>query len=304
MKSPRVSICIPTYQYARYLPQAIESVQQQTLEDFELIILDDASTDETREVLEGFAAQDSRLEWRVHPCNLGMVENWNACLALARAPYVKFLMADDYLKEPDALETLVGLLEKNPNAVLAGSSRELVDADGHRLGEWTYSQRDGIWNGRDVVRRCLLESRNWIGEPTATLFRRSHAARGFDPAYRQLVDLEMWFHLLLQGDYAHAGRALCVFRRHPEQQTEKLVAGRRHLLDNQLLLEGYLTLPELQLAAPTQRRLLYRQVRDCIRAGDREALDKFGYWKYAWTAVQYYAHKWTRMVPGLNQKSK
>jgi glycosyltransferase involved in cell wall biosynthesis len=84
MKSPTVSILIPTYNYARHLPAAIESVLDQDFLDFELLIADDASTDNTEEICREYEAKDSRIRFFCHAENLGMVENWNWCLQQAR----------------------------------------------------------------------------------------------------------------------------------------------------------------------------------------------------------------------------
>jgi hypothetical protein len=95
------------------------------------------------------------------------------------------------------------------------------------------------------VGRCLAEQSNLVGEPTAALFRREQAGRGFDPAYRHLVDLEMWFHLLEKGEFAYLAEPLVAFRRHGRQQTEVNKAGGVHHAEWMRLFLRHLDRPEL-----------------------------------------------------------
>jgi glycosyltransferase involved in cell wall biosynthesis len=219
MKAPKVSVCVPTYNYARYLPEAIESVLSQTFTDFELLVIDDHSPDNSREVMENYARRDDRIVFSVNDRNLGMVANWNLCLERARGEYVRFLFGDDYLVSPEALGSMVEVLDRYPRVVLTGSAREVVDESSRRKRIVSRFPDRSRYRGVEVVRRSLLEERNLVGEPSAVMFRRPAALRGFDPAYRQLVDLEMWFHLLGQGDYYHLGTPYVAFREHGEQQT-------------------------------------------------------------------------------------
>jgi glycosyltransferase involved in cell wall biosynthesis len=221
MSAPSISILLPTYNYARFLPEAIESVLAQDWKDFELVISDDRSRDDSARIIAAYAARDPRIRFHLQPVNLGMVANWNWCLAQARGEYVKFLFGDDRLESPRALRLLREALARHPSAALAASARSILNADSALVGLWDEFQHAGLHAGSEVVQRCLLETRNLIGEPSVTLFRRRDAARGFDPRYRQLVDLEFWFHLLEQGDFVYLPDPLCSFRRHDAQQSEQ-----------------------------------------------------------------------------------
>ena len=127
MHSPKISVLIPTYNYARFLGEAIESVLSQDFRDFELLIVDDCSTDNTIEVARPFCQRDNRVRFAVNSSNLGMVKNWNHCLELARGYYIKFLFGDDKLCHPQALSKMIELLERNPSATLAASGRAILD---------------------------------------------------------------------------------------------------------------------------------------------------------------------------------
>jgi glycosyltransferase involved in cell wall biosynthesis len=221
MNPPKVSVLIPTYNYARFLPEAIESVLTQDFKDFELLIVDDGSADDTAAVVQPFCERDARVRFSVNAANLGMVNNWNHCLAQARGKYVKFLFGDDRLCQPQALTRLVALLEKNPTVTLAAAARVILDNRSRVLDVWR-PLAEGCHNGRKIITAYLMENgKNLVGEPSAVLFRKADAGRGFDPRYRQIVDVEMWFHLLERGDLAYTREPLCAFRCHPLQQTER-----------------------------------------------------------------------------------
>jgi glycosyltransferase involved in cell wall biosynthesis len=225
MKLPRISVLIPTYNYARYLPEAIESVLAQDWRDLELLISDDGSTDGSAEVIAACAAKDSRIRFRIHPINLGMVQNWNWCLSEARGEYIKFLFGDDKLASRHALGKLVELLETTPAATLAASARYVVGEKSEILELWDSFRKPGVHSGSEVMVQCLNQTGNLIGEPSVALFRKRDAARGFNLNYRQLVDLEFWFHLLERGDFVYSPEPLCCFRKHAAQQSEVNGAG-------------------------------------------------------------------------------
>jgi glycosyltransferase involved in cell wall biosynthesis len=225
MTLPKISVLVPTYNYARYLPEAIDSVLAQDFRDVEILISDDGSTDGSAEVIARYAAKDRRIRFQVHSVNLGMVHNWNWCLSEARGEYVKFVFGDDMLASPQALTKLVELLESSTSAVLAASARYVVDEHSKVIEIWDDFGRPGSHRGTDVIAGCLNEDRNLIGEPSVVLFRRRDATRGFNPRYRQIVDQEMWFHLLEKGEFAFTSEPLCCFRKHPTQQTEVNAPG-------------------------------------------------------------------------------
>jgi glycosyltransferase involved in cell wall biosynthesis len=219
MPPPKISVLIPTYNYARYLPEAIESVLVQDFSEFELLISDDCSTDDSVEVIGRYAAKDRRIRFQIQPARLGMVENWNWCLSEARGEYIKFVFGDDKLASRETLTKLLGLMRDNPSAALAASARYLIGAKSEVLETRDEFSKPGRHNGTEVICQCLDEDCNLVGEPSATLFRKRDAARGFNPRYRQLVDLEFWFHLLAQGDFVYTAEPLCCFRKHARQQT-------------------------------------------------------------------------------------
>jgi glycosyltransferase involved in cell wall biosynthesis len=258
VKPYKVSVLIPSYNCARYLPEAIESVLGQDFRDFELLIVDDCSADDSLGIIKHYAALDSRIRVQANPVNLGAVQNWNCCLAQANGDYVKFLCCDDTLVCPNALGKMVEMLDTSPTATLAASARIIIDEHSKLLRVRRFMEKPGLYKGCDVVMRCFEKNGNLIGEPSAVLFRRKSASRGFDVRYRQIVDLEMWYHLLEQGDLAYTPEPLCSFRLHPFQLTAINDRNRAGKNEQDMLLKDYFPKPWLQQRL--SRKALFIQI--------------------------------------------
>ncbi len=249
MTVPKVSVCIPTYNYARFLPEAIESVLNQTFTDFELLIIDDCSGDNTTAVCNVYAEKDKRIRVRVNTANIGMVNNWNLCLAEAKGQHIKFVFGDDLLSSRTALQEMVDLLEKDRGISLVASARILRDADSRIIRVLAHFKDSVVLPGHAVINRCLSEQKNLVGEPSAVMFRKEDAKRGFLPDYRQIVDLEMWFHLLEKGKFAYISEPLCSFRVHAGQQTSKNAGNLPAAEDNFRIFSQYMTRPYITISA-------------------------------------------------------
>jgi len=138
------------------------------------------------------------------------------------------------------------LLDANPSAVMAVSPRYLIDENSRVIGRADDLGRPGLRVGTRVIAQCLVRDCNLIGEPSALLFRRRDADRGFNPGYRQLVDEEMWFRLLEAGDLVLAASPLCCFRKHARQQTELNAANHVGEAECHRLLTDYASKPYLR----------------------------------------------------------
>ncbi|MGC4073217.1 MAG: glycosyltransferase family 2 protein [Nibricoccus sp.] len=261
-QTPAISVLIPTYNYGRFLPQAIESVLRQDFGDFELIISDDCSPDNTAEILAHYASRDPRVRVQIHPRNLGMVPNWNWCIHQARGKYIKYLFGDDTFAHPSALSRLKNLLDENPGASLGASARLTLDESSNATGVWNDVGPTGLIPGAKIAAECFLRSLNLPGEPSTVIFRREQALRAFDPTLRQIVDLEMWLHLLMQGDFAYTSEPLCCFRIHGQQQTAVNRQNQVGVLEMTALLDRYLPLltkhSDEPLDPSTKAAILYR----------------------------------------------
>ena len=233
----KVSVCIPTYNGSTYLRQAIESARTQTYSDFELLIVDDGSTDDTFQIVEEFARLDSRVRAYQNPQRLGLVGNWNRCLELARGQWIKFLFQDDYL-HPTCIELLLELAEAS-DATLVACQRDLeFDADlpaefkdsfvryvvenelAARFPNATGAT--GAISATEFARHvALYPTLNCIGEPTAVMFHHSVVKRfgRFNPELRQLVDWEYWMRIATSAGLHYLDDSLATFRVHRKAAT-------------------------------------------------------------------------------------
>jgi len=255
---PKISVLVPTYNYACYLPEAIDSVLVQDFADYELIIVDDCSQDDSGVVLQRYDGIDSRIRVRMNRSNLGMVANWNYCLSLARGEYVQFLFGDDMLAEPQTLAKMAGLLDGDPSAVMAVAARNIIDERSRILEVRGEVGAGGFHRGWELIARCFEMNANVIGEPSVVMFRRESALRGFNCEYRQLTDLEMWFHLLENGHAVYTPEPLYLFRRHARQQTEVNRTGRIGEREAMRLLAEYHLRPWFR--NQKRRKMLFAQI--------------------------------------------
>ncbi len=194
---PRVTICIPTYNQARYLPDAVESALAQDCPGLEVVVADDASTDATPRVLDALQKKgDPRLRIARTPTNLGRVANYRRCLyALARGQWVLNLDGDDYLCDPGFVSTALEAAGRYENVVLVGAGH--VERKGESRRERLPVERESFFPGS----RLFLA---WGAYPLvhlATLYHRDTARRiGF---YREPIlntDHESMLRLLLHGN--------------------------------------------------------------------------------------------------------
>ncbi len=300
--APKISVLVPTYNYARYLPQAIESLLAQDYTDYEILLSDDASGDDSAEIIRHYATRSPRIRFQLHTTNQGMVANWNWCLRQARGDYVKFCFGDDLLTTTDALSRYAALLDEHPNAVLAGSARLLLNSQSQVTGAWddfVAGASAGTW----TIAQCLRQRRNLLGEPTAVIFRRAAASRGFDPGFRQVVDWEMWCHLLLTGDFVYTPKPLCGFRRHAMQQTAVNRQTREGDWETITLLERYLAQPalhpHLRPDSLAHRQILYRQIYYTHKAASIVLARRM---PWHWRAVCWCLHRIARPCENLQRK--
>jgi glycosyltransferase involved in cell wall biosynthesis len=211
---PAVSVCIPTYRGAAYLGRAIDSVLAQTFADFELLVVDDNSPDETSNLVARYG--DPRIRYLCNAANLGPEGNWNRCLGEARGNYFKLLPQDDWLM-PECLQRQVEVFEADDveRLALVFCARRVVTAEGRDvLGRGYPGGKRSSIRGSAVTARCIRFGTNLIGEPGSVLFRRALAQRigPFDATNPYVIDLDYWFRLLAHGDAFYLPEPLAAFR--------------------------------------------------------------------------------------------
>jgi glycosyltransferase involved in cell wall biosynthesis len=257
MMKPKVSVCMPNYNCSRYLPEAIESVLKQSYADYEFIIIDDCSTDDSLEIIGRYASKDGRIKLLINSENIGQAKNLNACLKQTTGEYIKFVFSDDVLHSADAIKKMVDVLNSNEDIALVASARYSIDETSSVIGVLSSYKNGMVCGGTDVIKDCLFTNTNKIGEPTVVMFRKKHAHRGFDEKYNLNVDWEMWFHILEQGKFAYIDEPLCSFRNHPFQQTRLSREKQIHLVEPFYMLNAYGKKPYLHCSFFQEIYLFY-----------------------------------------------
>jgi glycosyltransferase involved in cell wall biosynthesis len=209
---PAVSVCVPAYQAGPLLGATIGSVLTQNFTDFELVVLDNASTDGTAELVDSFG--DPRIRLVRNENTVPMTENWNRAVSHTRGRFVKLLCADDLLR-PDCLRVQHQILTTAPQVALTACRRDFVDEDGRRLA--TGHGLPGLLGEHSqvaVARRVIRHGGNPIGEPGSVLFRRKDfdQAGGFAAELDLIMDIQLWPRLLAYGSLFGTPDSLAVFR--------------------------------------------------------------------------------------------
>lgn len=220
---PKVSIVIPNYNHARFLPRRIESVLGQTFQDFELILLDDCSTDDSRSILSEYA-DDPRVKISFNDVNSGSpFKQWNKGMRLAHGKYMWIAESDDYADER-LLERLVAVLDADPMVVFAYCRSWRVTEDDKKdgFGDWYLNylnpQRwtaDFLADGAEECRNYFVYS-NPVPNASAVVFRKTYYEHvgGPDESLRLCGDWKLWAAMALQGKIAHLGDPLNYHRCH------------------------------------------------------------------------------------------
>lgn len=224
---PIVSIIIPNYNHFQYLEQRIESVLNQTYTNFELIILDDCSTDNSVQIIQKYASSDKISHIIINEKNSGSTFlQWEKGIKLARGKYIWIAESDDYA-ESVFLETLVPLLENNPDSSVAYSYSHLVDENGNILPEdWDRSHKTNykvkIFDGKDFAKRWMLFN-NTIYNTSMGVFRKDAFSKiGKDyTKYKYSGDWNFWNRLCLEGKVIRCCDKLNYYRQHTEKVTSK-----------------------------------------------------------------------------------
>jgi hypothetical protein len=209
---PAISVCIPTYNGAKYIAQTIESVLNQTFTDFEIIISDDGSSDKTLEIVGSF--NDPRIVRIDRLSKVGAEANWNNAVATASASLIKLVCQDDLLY-PQCLEVEVQTMSKpeNQDVSFCFHLRDFVTPNSRKLS----ARRVGYSNLQkysktEILTKVVRSGGNPIGEPMAVTMRKLslNSAGKFRGDY--VIDLDMWSKLSDQGNALFIEQHLSAFR--------------------------------------------------------------------------------------------
>ena len=204
---PRVTIAMPVYNARAYLREALESVLAQTYPRWELVAIDDASTDESWDLLNEYAARDPRVRLFRQPVQSGIVAARNRAIAEAHpaSTYLAVLDADD-VALPDRLEAQLAFLDAHPDHALLGGHTLIIDAEARSLGLRRYPS--------DYAQICSAITRFNPFAQSAVMIRRSvlDEVGGYDPAYPRCQDYDLWLRIAAKHPVANLDRPLIRYR--------------------------------------------------------------------------------------------
>lgn len=197
--SPRVAVGLPVYNGEKHVERAMRAILAQTLQNLELVVSNNGSTDNTREICERVAADDPRVKFFNSPKNMGAAANFNKVFNESRAPFFKWLGHDDFL-EPTALEKALNVLEPNDDISIVHWLERMVDERGATLREYRPGQAFHV-NGRTAGARfrqmLFWRKLGFGGDPFFGLMRRSALGatrlqgKGMNPNYLLLQELSL-----------------------------------------------------------------------------------------------------------------
>lgn len=281
--TPTVSVILPNYNYAAYLDRRIGSILSQSFRDFELIILDDASTDDSLDVIARYRDDPRVSRVVVNDTNTGSpFAQWQRGISLARGRYVWIAEADD-MADPAFLDTCVGLMEANPHAALCFTNAHIIGPDDRPSTAFslrnTFPRHIDHGNitisSRDFVDRHLYWH-NYVYNASAVLFRRD-AVTGIDPslwtAMRHTGDYMFWVEVARRGDVIAVYDKLNYFRRHDSSTTRAGGAsglGTRELLEVSARLDRIVKPGKIKQMVRNGR--LLRIIRRCHTPAQQAAL--------------------------------
>lgn len=197
-----VCICVPTYNAEKTLPETLDSILGQTWRDLEVLVVDNASTDRTAEIADGYAARDSRVRVLRNSENVGGEGNFTRCLALASGKYTAVFHSDD-IYTPEMISRMAAFLDANPEAGAVFSMAQLIDAAGKpgRIYRMPPELRGRNKFGFDEIFRAVLKYGNFFFCPgvmaRSEVYRdyiRKWDAGGFNTS----ADLDVWLRILLR----------------------------------------------------------------------------------------------------------
>lgn len=244
MAKPLVSICIPIYNGEQYLAECIDSVLKQGIDDCEIIVVDDVSTDRSIQIVKDFQKQSPQIKLHKNEKNLGLVGNWNKCLELANGEWIKFVFQDDILAD----DCINKMLETSKERSFVACDREFI------FDDLVSEETKNYFNNKLLKLSSLVKSKpaiylsnktisniaashiylNFIGEPTAVMFKKSlvNEVGLFNANLFQICDLEYWLRIVTAKGLVFIPQKLISFRVHANSTTSRNLTGNKNFRAN------------------------------------------------------------------------
>jgi len=271
--NPAVSVVMSACNTGRYLKESIDSILAQTFSDFEFIIIDDGSTDDTLKILRDYESRENRLKIISRP-NTGLTKALNEALSHARGRFIARMDGDD-IAMPDRFEKQIACLNEHPECVLLGSRVELIDPFGLRIGAGDYMKLT-----HEEISTMLLQGKGGAVVHPACMMRRDALEKvgGYKEQYNNSEDLDLFLRLSEIGQVANLPDVLLKYRRHLESVSHQKYEN-QWKLKTQIVRDAYERrgdkMPDDWTFTPWQPKPILDQLREwawmALKAGHVEA---------------------------------
>ncbi len=220
MKIPRVTFFVPTYQYGHYLAECVRSILKQSYENFEILILDDCSRDQTPEIAHQLMKDDSRVVYVRHEKNKGHMANYNHGIAMAKGEFLWCVSADDCLASPDVLQRYIDAFNENPALGMAFCRAQIMDEDSQPAEKWIPRQNypqlakiPTVYSGRTFYKKILQE--NFVPVIAAMARKECYEKAGnYNPRLTHTGDWYLWMQFALAWDTYYDPEPMVYYRVH------------------------------------------------------------------------------------------
>ena len=208
---PKVTVLMSAYNDERYLGKAIESVLNQTFKDFEFIIIDDASTDSTKNIILSY--KDPRIRFVENKKNLGLTKSLNKGIKVARGKYIARIDADD-TSLPKRLEEQVSFLDKHKEIVVVGSQIQVINMESNKTYILKYNCDPAVIKWAHIFKNQIAHS--------SSLFRKKviKEVGCYNERYRYTQDFDLWFRVSRKYKMTSIPKVLAIIIRHNKCVTE------------------------------------------------------------------------------------
>lgn len=292
MDSVQITVGIPTYNRSAWLAQTMRSVLTQSITSFQVIVSDNASTDDTEDVVRSFG--DPRIRYVRSDHNIGRIRNINRLIELAETEFLVLLPDDDVLY-PDHLATTVELLQRAESAGLVHTAFDLIDADSRtvrRVRPQRSQFPEFVERGDRVLERMMVSS--WPIGFSSVAYRTEAivAAGGLREDEEPFCDFQMWMRIALDWEFGYVDRPLAGFRVHAEQASARLEGESEAASGNDEL-------------ALTQAQTRFRRRTDFLDGAPLDPVTTR--WLHALATAEFLVERaglgmaWSELAPSLNK---
>jgi glycosyltransferase involved in cell wall biosynthesis len=260
--TPVVSICLTTFNRADIIQFTIDSILKQTFIDFELIITDDCSTDNTADICNAYMQKDSRIKYYCNEKNLKMPGNLNAAIRKASGKYIANLHDGDIYR-PDLIEKWYDNLHKNPSANFVFNQYRMLDAKGNIVCIYDHGFKD-IEHGFSL-RKYLYDTLSSAPWGTVMVRKSAYEKEGlFDPEFGFISDVEMWMRLSKSGDFGYINEPLIDLT--PRERTHKyFLPDATVFYLNLLIVYRYVQSEEQQIKELIDKKAIVKNIRKQLK---------------------------------------